>query len=144
MCLCSQEGATLLDPGTRTFSDLPAWLEAHQAELAGRRVLMYCTGGVRCERASAHLRSLGACFRGDSVVQLQGERGATAGQRVLLSLSLAPKACRVVAPDLCVVLYRCHGTPACCVLHVQLPQGRAETLDTTTVQAPRVEAVQAA
>ena len=46
---------TLL-PQIRQFSDLPAWIDAHVDELRGRRVLMYCTGGVRCETASAYLR----------------------------------------------------------------------------------------
>ena len=67
------EGVTTLDPTTRAFSELPAWLEANVHRLAGKRVLMSCTGGVRCERASAYLRSLGDCFQGeDDVVQLQG------------------------------------------------------------------------
>lgn len=62
-----------LDPETRTFADLPAWIESNTHRLAGRQVLMYCTGGVRCERASAYLRSLGECFRTDGAVyQLQG------------------------------------------------------------------------
>lgn len=61
----------LLDPCTRAFSDFPAWADAHQGELAGRQVLMYCTGGVRCERASSYLRSLGEGFQ--DVCQLTGE-----------------------------------------------------------------------
>ncbi len=66
-----QEGVRSIDPELRQFSDLRAWLEAnaHQ-QLAGRKVLMYCTGGVRCERASAFLRSLGPPFQ--DVVQLKG------------------------------------------------------------------------
>lgn len=64
---------TQLDPETRTFADLPAWIESNTHRLAGRQVLMYCTGGVRCERASAYLRSLGECFRADgAVLQLRG------------------------------------------------------------------------
>eukprot|EP00884_Botryococcus_braunii_P022116 jgi/Botrbrau1/8589/Bobra.0380s0010.1 len=65
-----QEGVRSIDPELRQFSDLRAWLEAnaHQ-QLAGRKVLMYCTGGVRCERASALLRSLGPPF--EDVVQLK-------------------------------------------------------------------------
>eukprot|EP00887_Chlorella_sp_A99_P007560 scaffold28.g7560.t1 len=67
---CSQPGVETIDPGLRAFSELPAWLDANQHRLAERRVLMYCTGGVRCERASAYLRRLGAGFQ--DVVQLQG------------------------------------------------------------------------
>ena len=66
-----QEGVKLLNPHLRCFGDLTSWLEQHAAELAGRKVLMYCTGGVRCERASAYLRSKGSAFQ--DVVQLQGK-----------------------------------------------------------------------
>ncbi len=59
-----------LDPHTRCFSDLPAWLDAHEAQLRNRTVLMYCTGGVRCERASAYLREKGPEF--SRVFQLSG------------------------------------------------------------------------
>ena len=50
------EGA--IDPGTRSFRELPAWLDAHP-ELAGRKVAMFCTGGIRCEKSTALLRSRG-------------------------------------------------------------------------------------
>lgn len=46
-----------LDPMTRQFSDFPAWVRANAERLRRRRVLMYCTGGVRCERASALVRA---------------------------------------------------------------------------------------
>ncbi len=65
---------TLL-PQTRQFSDLPAWIDAHVEELRGRRVLMYCTGGVRCETASAYLRRKLGLDQSDSsteVLQLAG------------------------------------------------------------------------
>lgn len=65
-----QDGVKLLNPRLRCFGDLTSWLDRHTAELAGRNVLMYCTGGVRCERASAYLRSKGSAFQ--DVVQLQG------------------------------------------------------------------------
>lgn len=56
-----------LDPHTRSFSDLPAWLAEQGrpgrplADTAGRkpRVAMYCTGGIRCEKSTALLRSQG-------------------------------------------------------------------------------------
>lgn len=65
-----QEGVRLLDPQLRSFNELRAWLDRQAAALANRRVLMYCTGGVRCERASAYLRSKGPAFH--DVVQLSG------------------------------------------------------------------------
>ncbi|KAI3426290.1 hypothetical protein D9Q98_008663 [Chlorella vulgaris] len=63
-------GVEVLDPRARCFSDTPAWLEANQHRLAGRRILMACTGGVRCERSSAFLMSLGPSFQ--DVAQLKG------------------------------------------------------------------------
>ncbi|GAA0274991.1 rhodanese-related sulfurtransferase [Alteraurantiacibacter aestuarii] len=55
------EGA--IDPRTTSFRDFPAWFRARRAELLGRtnkpRVAMYCTGGIRCEKSTAFLRSEG-------------------------------------------------------------------------------------
>ncbi len=48
-----------VDPGTSGFADFPAWLRAHRAELEGKRVAMFCTGGIRCEKATALLRHVG-------------------------------------------------------------------------------------
>jgi len=70
----SFRGAT--DPHTRSFSELPAWLQAQSAPgkaLApdsGKRprVAMFCTGGIRCEKSTAYLRSQGF----DEVYHLQG------------------------------------------------------------------------
>jgi predicted sulfurtransferase len=45
-----------LAPPIRSFSSFPEWADAHAHELRDKCVLMYCTGGVRCERASAYLR----------------------------------------------------------------------------------------
>ncbi len=49
------------------FRDLPDYVE-RLAGLKGRKVLMYCTGGIRCEKASALFRSRG--FK--NVFQLHG------------------------------------------------------------------------
>merc|ERR1719235_49951 len=49
---------TTVDPGLRTFTEFPDWLKANAAELRGKTVLTYCTGGVRCERSSGLIRSL--------------------------------------------------------------------------------------
>jgi len=47
-------------PNTRKFSSLPLALNTEEAAeaLAGKQVFMYCTGGVRCERAGTYLRAL--------------------------------------------------------------------------------------
>ena len=49
-------------------ADFARFAAAHAAEWRNRRVLMYCTGGVRCERASACLRAQGV----PNVAQLSG------------------------------------------------------------------------
>ena len=41
------------------FSDFPAALAAHRAELDGATVVSYCTGGIRCEKAVLLMQSLG-------------------------------------------------------------------------------------
>ncbi len=57
------------DPETASFSDFPAWFEAHREEIAAApRVAMFCTGGIRCEKATALLRAEGI----DQVYHLQG------------------------------------------------------------------------
>ncbi|MGX5826744.1 oxygen-dependent tRNA uridine(34) hydroxylase TrhO [Mesorhizobium sp. 43Arga] len=48
-----------VDPATASFREFPAWVEAHRAELEGRKVAMFCTGGIRCEKATAYVKSLG-------------------------------------------------------------------------------------
>ncbi|GMG85479.1 rhodanese-related sulfurtransferase [Paralimibaculum aggregatum] len=57
-----------IDPGTGSFRDFPAWWAANRARLAGRRIAMYCTGGIRCEKASAYLLGQGVA----EVLQLDG------------------------------------------------------------------------
>lgn len=64
------DGIATLDPGLRRFSDLPVWLDRNESILRDKLVMMYCTGGVRCERASAYLRDKGLGFQ--NVVQLHG------------------------------------------------------------------------
>ena len=50
-------GAELIDPKMRNSREFPKWLHAPetQKKLDGKNVMMYCTGGIRCERASALL-----------------------------------------------------------------------------------------
>jgi len=57
-----------VDPGTRTFRDFPAWFRDHRDELAGKKVAMFCTGGIRCEKATAFLKAEGL----DEVFHLKG------------------------------------------------------------------------
>jgi len=56
-----------VNPHTSSFSELPGWVEREMAEggkLAAQdgkkpRVAMFCTGGIRCEKSTALLRSKG-------------------------------------------------------------------------------------
>ena len=61
-----------INPGIRTFSELPKWLaqaEQLQASAGSKpRVAMFCTGGIRCEKSTALLRSRGF----DEVYHLAG------------------------------------------------------------------------
>lgn len=48
-----------IDPHTTTFREFPEWVERNHNLLAGKKVAMFCTGGIRCEKATAYVRSLG-------------------------------------------------------------------------------------
>mmetsp|Transcript_31034 Transcript_31034/g.35665 ORF Transcript_31034/g.35665 Transcript_31034/m.35665 type:complete len:562 (-) Transcript_31034:80-1765(-) len=54
-----ENGAKYIDPLMRKSTEFPIWLDKPETKemLKGKQVLMYCTGGVRCERASALLRT---------------------------------------------------------------------------------------
>lgn len=68
------EGA--INPNTHTFTELPGWVEREMleggklAKAGGKkpRVAMFCTGGIRCEKSTALLRSKGF----DEVYHLEG------------------------------------------------------------------------
>eukprot|EP00571_Detonula_confervacea_P001911 CAMPEP_0172317878 /NCGR_PEP_ID=MMETSP1058-20130122/33145_1 /TAXON_ID=83371 /ORGANISM="Detonula confervacea, Strain CCMP 353" /LENGTH=731 /DNA_ID=CAMNT_0013032559 /DNA_START=68 /DNA_END=2259 /DNA_ORIENTATION=- len=67
------EGAEYIDPKMRKSTDFTAWLAEPETKqkLEGKTVMMFCTGGIRCERASAYLNSqMGSDVKG--VYQLQG------------------------------------------------------------------------
>ena len=51
------EGA--INPKTTTFRELPAKLAGEPALKNKPKVAMFCTGGIRCEKSTAYLRSLG-------------------------------------------------------------------------------------
>ncbi|ROU01272.1 rhodanese-related sulfurtransferase [Histidinibacterium lentulum] len=48
-----------IDPGTDSFGEFPAWWEANRDRLSNRRIAMFCTGGIRCEKSTALLRAEG-------------------------------------------------------------------------------------
>ena len=41
------------------FTQFPDAVAAHRDDLAGKTVVSYCTGGIRCEKAAIHLRAEG-------------------------------------------------------------------------------------
>ena len=57
-----------IDYRIEKFSDFPDVIAAHKAELAGKTVVTFCTGGIRCEKAAIHMKNVGF----DSVYQLDG------------------------------------------------------------------------
>jgi len=57
-----------VSPDTATFRDFPDYVKQHLNPEQNPKIAMYCTGGIRCEKASAYLRQNG--FR--EVFQLQG------------------------------------------------------------------------
>lgn len=48
-----------INPETASFRDFPRWLQEHRTELENKKVAMFCTGGIRCEKATAYLKSQG-------------------------------------------------------------------------------------
>ena len=70
-------GAELLDPKMRTSQDFPKWLNAPatKEKLKNKTVMMYCTGGIRCERATALLNQITDAeqdFKTKDVVMVRG------------------------------------------------------------------------
>ncbi|MFC4617513.1 rhodanese-related sulfurtransferase [Camelliibacillus cellulosilyticus] len=55
-------------PDIKNFRELPQWIEAHLADKKDKKVLTYCTGGIRCEKFTGYLLKSG--FK--DVAQLDG------------------------------------------------------------------------
>ena len=51
------EGA--VNPETETFREFPAWFEAFKETNEKPKIAMFCTGGIRCEKSTAYLKSQG-------------------------------------------------------------------------------------
>ncbi len=51
------EGA--VDPRTASFRAFPNWVRRNENALRGKKIAMFCTGGIRCEKATAFVKSLG-------------------------------------------------------------------------------------
>lgn len=57
-----------VDPRTRSFRDFPAWWEENAHRFHNKRIAMFCTGGIRCEKSTNYLMSQGV----DQVFHLKG------------------------------------------------------------------------
>ena len=57
-----------INPKTPTFRDFPKWFEDHRTELESKKVAMFCTGGIRCEKATSFLKHHGV----EDVYHLKG------------------------------------------------------------------------
>lgn len=51
------EGA--VDPDMKVFTEFPDWVEKHLNPEQHKKVAMFCTGGIRCEKASSYMLSQG-------------------------------------------------------------------------------------
>lgn len=51
------EGA--VDPGTASFRDFPAWWQQNRHRFHNKRIAMFCTGGIRCEKGTNFLLGQG-------------------------------------------------------------------------------------
>ncbi len=60
------EGA--VDPETKSFGEFPAWWEANKARFHNKRIAMFCTGGIRCEKSTNYLLGEGV----EEVFHLKG------------------------------------------------------------------------
>tara|TARA_B110000503_G_scaffold33877_1_gene55025 strand:- start:1660 stop:2649 length:990 start_codon:yes stop_codon:yes gene_type:complete len=60
------EGA--LNPNTTSFREFPQYVSDHLDPKTNKKVAMFCTGGIRCEKSTAYLKEQGF----DEVYHLQG------------------------------------------------------------------------
>ena len=57
-----------IDPETKSFGEFPAWWEENKGRFHNKRVAMFCTGGIRCEKSTNYLLNEGV----DDVYHLKG------------------------------------------------------------------------
>ncbi|MBL8049042.1 MAG: rhodanese-related sulfurtransferase [Chthonomonas sp.] len=74
--------ANAICPPIQNFRELPEWLQAHRDEFAGKQILTYCTGGIRCEKLTAWMLANGFenVFQLDGGIVKYGQDPATAGE----------------------------------------------------------------
>ena len=57
-----------IDPETKSFGEFPAWWEANKERFHNKRIAMFCTGGIRCEKSTNYLIGQGV----EDVYHLKG------------------------------------------------------------------------
>lgn len=57
-----------VNPDTKTFRELPEYVSKNLDTTKNKKVAMFCTGGVRCEKSTAYLKDMGF----EKVYQLDG------------------------------------------------------------------------
>ncbi|MEL6619112.1 MAG: rhodanese-related sulfurtransferase [Pseudomonadota bacterium] len=57
-----------IDPGTTSFGAFPAWWEENKHRFHNKRIAMFCTGGIRCEKSTNYLLGQGV----EDVFHLKG------------------------------------------------------------------------
>ncbi|WP_299847113.1 rhodanese-related sulfurtransferase [uncultured Roseovarius sp.] len=57
-----------IDPETASFRDFPAWWEENKHRFHNKRIAMFCTGGIRCEKSTNYLLGQGV----EDVYHLKG------------------------------------------------------------------------
>lgn len=45
-----------IDPQTESFSQFPAWVKSNLHNMKGKKIATFCTGGIRCEKATSFMR----------------------------------------------------------------------------------------
>ena len=51
-----------VNPKTKTFKDFPKWVDSQdfsESDKNSKKVAMFCTGGIRCEKASSYMKNEG-------------------------------------------------------------------------------------
>jgi len=57
-----------VDPETHSFREFPEWWEKNKERFHNKRIAMFCTGGIRCEKSTNYLRQQGV----EDVYHLKG------------------------------------------------------------------------
>ena len=57
-----------IDPNTETFTDFIDYIDKELSANKDQKIAMYCTGGIRCEKASSYMKDIGF----NNIFQLEG------------------------------------------------------------------------